>query len=150
MRAVGGQIVIGLHGNDRVIIKIEGRAHPGTTDYWDGNWMISPISVRVGGLTAEIAATLRMDEIHRFNEGLKYINQNLEGSAVLASMELWIDLTVRCEPNGHLSVAGDVTEDPGRGTHLEFEIDDLDQTMLPGWISALDDIEREFPVLGRP
>lgn len=51
------------------------------------------------------------------------MNANLEGSAVLASMELWIDLTVKCEPNGHLSVSGDVTENPGNNTHLEFEMD---------------------------
>ncbi|HEU5271992.1 MAG TPA: hypothetical protein VFU36_18870 [Jatrophihabitans sp.] len=144
------QIVIGLTGTEHVIIRVEGRAHPGATDYWDGNWMISPISVRVGGFTADVAATLRMDEIHRLNEGLKYLNQNLDGTAVLSSMERWIDLTVTCEPNGHLSVVGVVTEDPGRRTRLEFEIDNLDQTMLPGWIAALDDIEREYPVLGRP
>lgn len=88
--------------------------------YWDGNWMISPISVRVGGFTAEIGATLRMDEIHRFNEGLKYINQNLDGAAVLASMELWIELAVRCEPNGHLSVVGEVTENPATETCFDF------------------------------
>jgi hypothetical protein len=139
-----------MTGNDRVIINVEGRAHAGASDYWDGNWMITPISVRVGGFAADVAATLRMDEIHRFNEGLKYINQNLDGTAVLSSLELWIDLTVRCGPNGHLSVVGDVTENPATNTHLEFEIDNLDQTMLPGWIASLDAIEREYPVLGRP
>jgi hypothetical protein len=150
MAEVAGHITIGLTGNDHLTLRVEGRAHPGTVDYWDGNWMITPISVRVGGFTAEIAATLRMDEIHRFKRGLMYINQNLEGTANLASMELWIDLTVRCESNGHLSVSGDVIENPATDTHLEFEIDHLDRTMLPGWIASLDAIEREFPILGRP
>lgn len=139
-----------MPGSDRVIINVDDRAHPGTQDYWDGNWMTTPISVRVGGFSADVAASLRMDEIHRFNEGLKYINQNLEGTAVLASLELWIDLTVHCEANGHLTVHGDVIENPATDTHLEFEIANLDQTMLPGWIASLDAIEREFPVLGTP
>lgn len=147
---MAGQLIIGSPGSDNLTLKVEGRAHPGSLDYWDGNWMITPISVRVGGFTADVAATLRMDEIHRFNEGLKYMNQNLEGAAKLASMELWIDLTVRCESNGHLTVFGDVIENPATDTHLEFQIDHLDQTMLPGWIAALDAIEREFPTLGMP
>ncbi|UQX89253.1 hypothetical protein M6D93_04430 [Jatrophihabitans telluris] len=150
MLAVAGAFTLGMTGNDRVTVNVEGRAHPGAVDYWDGNSMITPILVHVGGFTAKVAATLRMNEIHRFNEGLKYMNQNLEGTAVLASMELWIDLTVRCEPNGHLSVVGDVRENPGTNTHLEFQIDHVDQTVLPGLIASLDAIEREFPVLGRP
>jgi hypothetical protein len=150
MLAMAEPLTIGTTGNDRLIVSVNGRAHPGAEDFWDGNWMITPISVHVGGFTAEIAATLRMDELHRFHEGLKYINDNLDGAAVLTSMERWIDLTVRCERNGHLSVTGDVREDPASVTHLEFEIDHLDQTMLPGWLAALDAIEKEFPVLGRP
>jgi hypothetical protein len=150
MAEVAGELIIGSTGSDNLTLTVEGRAHPGTADYWDGNWMITPISARIGGFTAQIAASLRMDELHRFNEGLKYINQNLEGTANLASMELWIDLTVRCESNGHLSVSGDLIENPATDTHLAFQIDHLDQTMLPGWIAALDAVEREFPVLGRP
>jgi hypothetical protein len=68
-------------------------------------------------------------------------SRNLEGTANLTSMELWIDLTLRCESNGHLSVSGDLIENPATDTHLEFEIDHLDQTMLPGWIASLDAIE---------
>jgi len=80
---------------EHLSIAVLGREHAGADDYWDGNWVISTISVAVGGFTGRVRASLRTDEIHRFNEGLKFLNQNLFGAAVLESMEHWISLTVK-------------------------------------------------------
>lgn len=68
---------------EHLTIAVLCREHAGAADFWDGNWVIATISVAVGGFTGSVRASLRTDEIHRFNEGLKFVNQNLFGAAVL-------------------------------------------------------------------
>jgi hypothetical protein len=77
------------------------------------------------------------DEIHRFGEGLKFINDNPFGAAVLQSMEDWITLAIKYNPNGALDVSGEVTDKPGVGNRLSFELHGFDQTHLSSWLSQL-------------
>ena len=149
-RDAGRRVVLGSADADHVSITVLGRLHPGANDYWDGNWVDSPIFVRVGGFTARVGAGLRMDEIHRFSEGLKSMHQSLTGEAVLSSLEHWINLSVKCEPSGSLTITGEICDQPGVGNRLVFELGGLDQTFVSAWIDALTDIEMDFPVLGRP
>jgi hypothetical protein len=135
---------------EHLSITVLGREHAGADDYWDGNWVVCTISVTVGGFTGHVRASLRMDEIHRFNEGLKLVNQSLFGAAVLESMEHWITLTVKAESRGQIQVFGELTDGAGVGNVLSFELPDVDQTYLAGWISSLDDIEKAYPVIGKP
>lgn len=135
---------------DHLSIAVLSREHAGADDYWDGNWVITTISVVAGGFTGQVRASLRMDEIHRFNEGLKFLNQNLFGAAVLNSMEDWITLTVQAGPRGQIEVSGELADGAGAGNVLTFELPEMDQTYLRSWISNLDDIEKVYPVLGEP
>jgi len=141
---------MGSNDAEHLTIVVLGREHAGADDYWDGNWVIASISIAVGGFTGTVRASLRMDELHRFNEGLKFINQNLFGAAVLESMEHWISLTVKAESRGRIEISGELSDGAGAGNVLSFDLAEVDQTYLPGWISDLDDIEKAFPVIGRP
>lgn len=145
---MAAELSIGSRDAEHLRIEVLRREHPGADDYWDGNWVVSRISLAVGDFNANIVASMRMDEIHRFNEGLKFIDQNLFGSAVLESMEHWIELTIKCDAGGHLSIAGWLSDRPGTGNVLSFQLPDRDQTYLPDWIGSLDAIEAAFPVLG--
>ena len=141
---------IGSTNVEHLSITVLGREHAGADDYWDGNWVIAAISVAVGGFTGNVRASLRTDEIHRFNEGLKLVNQNLFGAAVLESMEHWISLTVQAGSRGRIAISGELRDGAGVGNVLSFDLAEVDQTYLAGWISDLDDIEKTFPVIGRP
>jgi len=141
---------IGSTDAEHLSITVLGREHAGADDYWDGNWVVSTISVAVGGFTGQVRASLRMDEIHRFNEGLKFLNQNLFGAAVLEGMEHWITLKVKAESRGQIEVSGELSDGAGVGNVLTFELPVVDQTYLPGWISSLDAIEKAYPVVGKP
>ena len=141
---------MGATDDEHLSITVLGREHPGAEDYWDGNWVVSTISVAVGGFTGCVRASLRMDEIHRFNKALKSLNQNLFGAAVLDSMEHWITLRVKAESRGRIEVTGELRDASGDGNVLTFEMAEVDQTYLGGWISSLDDVETAFPVIGRP
>lgn len=144
------ELLIGSRDAEHLLIEVLRREHPGADDYWDGNWVISSISLVVGGFRANIVASLRMDEFHRLNEGLKFIDQNLFGAAALESMEHWIELTIKCDAGGHVSISGWLSDQAGTGNVLSFELAERDQTYLPGWIRSLSDMEAEFPLLGSP
>jgi hypothetical protein len=147
---VTSSFTLGSRESQHLTITVLRREHQGAGDYWDGNWVVSRIEARVGGFTADYEASLRTDEFHRFHEGLKFINDNLFGSAVFASMEGWVDLTAKCLPNGSLEVTGELCDQAGAGSGLTIELDGLDQTHLPAILTSLSEIEQSFPVLGRP
>lgn len=127
------------------------RTHaPWATDFWDGNWVVSPISVKVGGFTADVPAGLRMDELARFRDQLRSVYDHLSGVATLESLEDWISMTIECTRTGRLIITGEVTDNPASDNLLRFELDGLDQSYLPPALDALDACLREFPVLGSP
>lgn len=140
---------IGSTDAEHLSIAVLGREHAGADDYWDGNWVIATISAAVGGFTGRVRASLRTDEIHRFNEGLKFLNQELVGAAVLESMEHWITLTVKAESRGRIEISGELRDGAGGGNVLKFGLPEVDQTYLAGWISSLDDIVEAYPVVGK-
>lgn len=144
------ELRMGSNDAEHLSIAVLGREHAGADDYWDGNWVIATISVTVGGFTGSVRASLRLDEIYRFNEGLKFLNQNLFGAAVLESMEHWISLTVKAGSRGQVEISGELSDGAGAGNVLSFDLAEVDQTYLAGWISELDDIEKAYPVIGRP
>jgi hypothetical protein len=144
------EIVIGRSKQtDHVAIRVVGRMHPGTTDFWDGNWLPSPLFVRVGGFIAKIDAGLRVEELRDFRVDLQRVYAEVQGRAVLSSMEHWVELIVECHPTGSLSVEGTIADHPSMRNTLRFEVEGLDQTDIPAIVDALVAAEERFPVLGR-
>jgi hypothetical protein len=144
------ELLVGRPDSEHLKIQVLARMHPGSSDYWDGNWLVSPIAATLGSFTAQVRAGLRVDELQAFRQGLEQINQHLQGQAVLTSIEHWISLSVVCRPSGSLSVTGQLDDHYGTGNVLSFTIKDLDQTDLPTMLSALSAIEQTYPVLGTP
>jgi hypothetical protein len=136
-------------GDDLVTVKILGRMHPGADDYWDGNWLLSPIEIQVGGFSGEVPAGLRSEELRRFREQLERLYRTLEGEARLESIEEWILLVCQGDGMGHINVKGFVRDRPGIGNRLNFDLC-FDQTHLPSLLDQLRKIEAAYPELGRP
>jgi hypothetical protein len=143
-------LILGSVDADHLSITLVARAHPEATDYWDGNWVRSLLEVRAGGFRAHVIANLRADEIHRFAHGLQSMSDNLAGATVLQSMEEWITLSITCNPNGTLDILGEVTDQPGVGNRLSFELHGFDQTHMSSWVAQLAAVESRFPVIGDP
>jgi hypothetical protein len=144
------QVMLGRPGADHLAIEVLGRLHPGADDYWDGNWLATPIEVQVGAFRATVGAALRADELQAFREDLRRVCDALGGEAVLASMEDWLSLHLELKPNGHVIVSGRVRDQPGSGNELTFEFGGLDQSDLVAILDALDEVGVFFPVVGSP
>ncbi|MCK9901172.1 hypothetical protein MXD63_13915 [Frankia sp. Cpl3] len=143
------EIIVGRRSSDHVLIRVVGRMFPEVGDYWDGNWLTSPITARLRGFTADLDAALRGDELRSFREQLQCVHRKICGRAELVSTEEWIALNVLCERNGHLTVGGELGDGSATRNKLLFSLPGLDQTDLPPLIDALLAVEQRFPVVGR-
>ena len=144
------QVTVGDPAGDHISIRVLGRLHPGADDFWDGNWLATPIEAVVGNFQGKVGASLRAEELRSFRDALRILYTTLDGDAVLKSMEEWLTLRIAAASRGRLEVTGTLLDRPGDGNQLIFKIDDLDQSYLPRIIDSLDEVEPFFPVLGSP
>jgi|SRR5215475_876485 len=144
------EVLIGHDAGDHLSIRVLGRLHPDAADYWDGNWLVTPVEVVAGAFEGSVGASLRAEELRGFREAMQQLSRSLRGEALLESMETWLTLRVTAERSGHIAVSGKVADRPGIGNELSFRIEGLDQSYLPPIISALEEVETFFPVIGTP
>jgi hypothetical protein len=100
------EIAVGDPAGDHLSIRVLGRVHPGADDFWDGNWLATPIEVTVGGFQGTVGASLRAEELQAFRDALKGLHSELKGEAVLESMEKWLTLRIAATSRGRLEVQG--------------------------------------------
>lgn len=94
------EVLIGGRGGDHVLIRVLGRVHPDAHDFWDANWLMTPVEVVAGDFLASIGASLRAEEIHEFRSGLTRVYESPQGEATLQSMEGWLSLRVSIDGPG--------------------------------------------------
>jgi hypothetical protein len=121
--------------------------HPDDRDYWDGNWLVSPIEVRAGAFTASVLAGLRVEELQSFRQEVELLLRGHADTARLASMEEWLSLSLHRRGDA-LDVCGVVTDSPGQGSRLEFPVEGVMVSDLLSLIEELRSVEAAFPVLG--
>jgi hypothetical protein len=144
------EILLGQRESDHLLIEILGRERPDDRDYWDGNWLVTPISFELGRFHGRLPADLRTDELRSFRQELETLYRDLNGAATLTSLDAWLTLTVRCESRGQLRVEGVMDDQPGTGNKLHFSLNGLDQSFLPPILEALRGAEAAFPVRSDP
>lgn len=120
--------------------------YPRSHDYWDGNWMVSPITVRIGGFAGSIDAGLRQPELTGLRHGLQHLQATREGHAELESLEPWLRLRVEFDPDLGLTARGEAVADPSSGTKLVYRLEGLNEPDLGIWIERLQAVEDEFPI----
>jgi hypothetical protein len=143
-------ITLGPDEAERVTLKVLRRERPNDDAYWDGNWLVVEVHVRVGGFVGHVQANLRAEDFQKFRAELQTAYQNFGGVATFETMEHWLTLTLTCEKTGRVMIEGEATDLPGMGNRLRFHLPDIDQTFLPGLIDQLASCERAYPVVGRP
>lgn len=144
------EVLIGRPNGDHISIRVVGRMHPHADDYWDGNWLVTPIDIVAGGFHGSVAGALRADELKAFRDELFRLHETLQGSATLESMEQWLSLVVVVSSGGGVDVTGNLVDAIGIGNRLTFRLGELDQSDLPSIIDALEDVQMLFPVIGTP
>ena len=127
---------LGPESGDHLSLRVLRRLHPHAVDVVDAGWLVCPVHVHVGGFSGDVAIALRVEELHRFGEALRAVRSGLRHSAVLESVEQWIDLTVSRGADGSLTATGHLADEPGTGSRLRFRIGGLDDLALDSWVDA--------------
>jgi hypothetical protein len=140
---------IGREHDDYLVVNVLRRAHPQATDYWDGNWVTSRVTIAAGGFRGEYPADFRTNEFASFRDQLRNAYDTLVGSAVFRPMEPWLFIDVKGDGKGHFRAECRAADEPGIGNTLAFEIA-LDQTDMPEILRTLDALCEAFPVIDPP
>jgi hypothetical protein len=140
-------IHIGGESAEYLTLEVLGRSYPGSTDFWDGNWLHTHVEVAVGGFRGSVEGDIRVPEFISFYEQLEVLYRSLEGAAEFSTLESWLSLHVVGDGRGHVVVNGEVQDTPGVGNRLQWRIE-TDQTSLRTMLRGLRRAIVGFPVLG--
>jgi hypothetical protein len=133
----------------KVEIDVLAREYPNSSDYWDGNWVISTVKVEIPGYYVDFNASLRTDDIRDFVNDLKLMNRHLSGKAILKNLDSFIHFEGEMNKLGHIEWSGETCYPGGSGALLTFEFVS-NQSYLEGLIKELEDITYVYPVIGKP
>ena len=128
-------------------IWVWGRQFPDSTDYWDGNWTNATACCEGAGSRVEVTgAFLHLGELERWRNDLERFYPLLEGSIMLPTIEPTLSVRIegKTTKTGHLKCTVDITGDHMAEKHQFFR--ELDQSYLPGLITQLNSILRDYPI----
>jgi hypothetical protein len=143
------KVLIGREPMHWVAVQVLARSHSGSQDYWDGNWLMSEVSLHAGAFSGHYVASLRADEFVRFRDELESVYKSLTGTAIFSSVEGSLTIELAGDGKGHFVGTCEAMDTPGIGNCLAFCLT-IDQTEIPVILSGLNSILSQFPVIGRP
>jgi hypothetical protein len=138
--------IIGKESSDFVKIKINGFSYPSSTDFWDGNWINSTISLRAGAFKASYDAELRNVDFYQLMNELERLHDNLKGSANFFTIEEYLEIKINGDGIGHFTADCVAIDFPGVDqSKLQFRLN-FDQTEINGLIRMISDILDNYPI----
>jgi hypothetical protein len=143
------ELFVGSRDGNHLSVTPVRRAHPDSTEFWDGNWLIAHVEVRAGAFQGAFEADLRADEFQDFAEKLQALQGASEGAAVFESVEGWVILRLVLDQRGVLEGSCEVRDDPALGASLRFGLT-VSQVRRLDVLDELGEILRTFPVVGDP
>jgi hypothetical protein len=138
---------LGASSGEHVTVEVVARLLPNATDFWDGNWLDGRVEVRAGGFTGAYRASFRTTDFAEFAAGLGELYERLTGSTRFDTMEKQLQIDIEGDGRGHFLARCAATDVAGVGNRLQFDLG-FDQTQIPGILSELAALCREYPVLG--
>ena len=140
---------IGRNDSEYLNVQITGRSHPGSQDYWDGNWVNADIEIDAGSFRGRYGAYLRAEELKDFRDALARLYSFDSKEAKFETMEGQLSIRVTGNGLGHFTAECEALDQAGVGNRLIFSLD-FDQTEIPEMLKGLDAVAREYPVIGKP
>lgn len=89
-----------------IAIEIAGYERPSAEDVYDANWLKCRIEVRVGSFSGLYPASLTTDYIQELSEQLRACLDGPPAEATITSEEGGLDLTIKIDVRGSVSVTG--------------------------------------------
>ncbi|HEV2209805.1 MAG TPA: hypothetical protein VG167_13585 [Verrucomicrobiae bacterium] len=142
-------VSFGQSENERIEIDVHGYERAPVGEYWDDNWLIVEIRIRVGGFCGKAQASIITSELTKFASELGPLFETLAGTAEFTTMEGQLKLQLIGDGKGHIELRGEVADQAGIGNRLHFGLQ-FDQSQLGRSMSELQRVTSQFPVRGTP
>ena len=143
------ELMIGKPTSEFLQVRVLRRGAPEATDYWDGNWLVANVSLKVGGFSGSFEADLRTTDFTHFESELRTLYRSLSGQAELTTDQGQLAITVTGDGHGHFEARCAARDEAGVGNSLNFTLL-FDQTEIPAILTQLEDIASSYPVRGAP
>jgi len=115
-----------------------------TRDNKDG-WLSADVEITVGRFCGSYSADFDTFSFSEFAQQLASLHRTVSGSAMFTSVEGQLELTLKCDALGHISVSGEAMDVAGIGNKLLFEFN-IDQTHAPQILKSLKSTLKKHPV----
>ena len=144
-------LYIGEPGGDNIRIRIVRRNDQVVRDYWDANWLIAAISIRVGGWKGKNEqAYFRTEELSRLRTKIELFAEGKLLDAEFMPMEPHLQIKMRAEERGGpIAVAGTALDRLEGGNRLSFSMT-IAPASLPALAEKLALVEKSYPTIGNP
>ena len=131
-----------------LVVSVKAYQHPTCDDYWDGNWLLADLRIRLLGFRAAFEMSVRSPELKAFLSELERMNQTLTGSARYEMMEPSLTLNGIIGKRGTIEWTGVAQHPLGSSNELSFEFES-DQSYLDNLIDSLKVVLHRFPIKGK-
>ncbi len=139
------KFLFGQSEHERIEVEVVRYERPAAGEYYDDNWLTTQIRVQVGGFRGQVDAALLTAELTSFLAALRSLYETLRGSAEFSTMEEQLHLRLMGDGKGHITLTGELLDQPGIGNRLHFTLQ-LDQSQLGASIHELETVTAQFPV----
>lgn len=143
-------VFIGERGGDHLRIRVLSRTEQVMRDYWDENWLVTAVSVNVGGWKGKNEkAYFRTEELARFRAKVALIAEGKLLDAEFAPMEPHLRFRMQADEGGGLvSISGSAIDRLEDGNALTFRMSTPFAT-LSKLAAQLAEVERAYPTIGK-
>jgi hypothetical protein len=134
------------------VLEASDREFPGIKDYWDGNWILVRLMLEIPGLKIDFSdPCIRTDELEAFLEDLKGLSLGHSLTAETSFSEPIFYMSLQIPEPGSDEFLGRIeisifTNEGAASVAVEM---DLDFDNLDVFISGIEDILKEYPVVAR-
>jgi len=106
-------------------------------------WLRGKIEFEDNGFLAYFQLSLMLNDLYEFHNQLRIFKDNLNGGAILSTIEDNVNLVFSGDGLGHISISGTLRHNSDPELKLLFEISS-DQTLLPSLLEECDQILRHY------
>jgi hypothetical protein len=117
------QILMGKSGADHIEIGITSSSNV-------ERWLDSTLDIKAGPWSGSFRAWFYAGELRHLADDIDGLYTDLVGPVDFQPMEAYIELHLRGNGRGLITIEGKAMDDPASGAHLVFQLE-LDQTELP-------------------
>jgi hypothetical protein len=129
-----------------VKVSVLSRPYKDSDNYWDINWLICGVYIKIPGFIADFSTYIRTDELKSFYDELRKMNSELKGTASLSTMERGVFIKSHIDKFGKIEWSVETQYPEGTGAELTFEFGS-DQSYLCEIINDIKSIIEEYPVI---